>query len=344
MGIYEDLAAKFPKLMGKVGTESSNINANLKKFENAKNVRIDNYYNYWRSRILAAINNGDILSNGWAFSTLSGLASFETYIHTDQEVRSLYFNRSGEIGNTIDAIADKLNNHSLGGVILYGYGNLYRECYFIEYLKTSNLLKGQRIYLIDCSLYYHIFAKSPINPLRSLVESRQIKPVLLDYLDDSTSQNNLRYVRDDLNPTRPVLHIFLGNTFCNSSADSIKSTLDAGVRVGDFVIGEYALYTKEYFEDNSDDYVSEMAKIATAELFATSPSIVTTTNISHGDSSKMTEVKFRTSENETEYVFKSMLRRKFSNTELTSGKYELIASKSVLPKKILLDSFKRLSD
>lgn len=337
-----DIINEIIRFIGEAGSDTSDTISTLTRFGKLETVKIELYFNFWRSQILKAISNNKLLSNGWAFSTLSGLASYETYIHTDKDIRSLYFNRSGEIGITIDAIADNLKMGSIGGVIFYGYGNLMRESYFIEYLLNSRLLTKQRIYLIDCSLYYHIFAKSSINPLRSLVKNRQLKLLLLDYLDDPTVRDTLIYIRNDLNPTRSVLHLFLGNTFCNVDSNSLKNLLDTMVRPGDFVIGEYAIYPKGYFADSLPDYASEMARIATAELFAISPESVNTTNITHGDKSKLTEIRFKTQDDKEARMFRSMLRREFNYTELIRGKYELITSKSVLPSKIRMDSFKRL--
>jgi len=343
MDIFNEWLGKLTMFFGKAGSEENDSTNDLRRFGEAETVKLDRYYNYWRSRIQHAASTNQILSNGWAFSTLSGLSSFEAYIRTKNDLRSFYFNRVGEIGLTLDAIAEQLGRHTIGGVMLYGYGNLFRESYFIERAITSKLFDTQRIYLIDCSLFYHIFAKSSINPLRNLLKPRQIKTILLDFLEDPASQKVLVFARDDLNPTRPVLHFFLGNTFCNTESTMLESALNTVVRPGDFVVGEYYVYPTDYFTNMSEKHVSEMARSATIELFSVPPDSVNATDVINGTNSKVTEVTFTERNTNHKMTFRSMLRREFKHTELTDGDYKLVSSEVMLDGKIRLDAFIRLS-
>ncbi|MCK4788049.1 MAG: hypothetical protein KAV87_30125 [Desulfobacteraceae bacterium] len=344
MDLFNELFGKLPKLATKAGLEQEENSGELQKFGKVEAIKLDRYYEFWRSKIRSAATHNQLLSNGWAFSTLGGLSSFERYIRTNKEIRSIYFNKAGEIGITLDKIADQLGRrYGLGGIILYGYGNLFRESYFIEQAKMSGLLQSQRIYLIDCSLFYHIFANSSLNPLRNIVKVKQIRTLLLDYLDGHSSRDALVYARDDLNPTRPVLHLFLGNTFGNIESNLLKRALYNVVRSGDFVIGEYALFSEGGPTDSPDDYVPEMARMAASELFSVAPALVTVRNVNITPESMATEVEFTERDTNQTIVFRSMLRRSFSNAELTDGKYKLVSSESTLSGKIKLDSYIRLS-
>lgn len=173
---------------------------------------LEAYYLYWQDVIRRAANSSQQpLSNGWAFASLNGLAQFEAQVRTDPEIRSIYFNTPGDVGQALDKIALALPRRPIGGMVFYGYGNLVRESHFVERAHSSKLLKNQCLYLIDCSVFYHVFAQSKLNPLRRWIPERRIKPILLDYLDDPEARQRLKDIRQDLNVTQPVLHFFLGN-------------------------------------------------------------------------------------------------------------------------------------
>jgi len=343
--LLNELLSKIYKISNADFVHKDNKADGIQFFSNNDAIRLDRYYEFWRNQIRYSVSNNQLLSNGWAFSTLGGLSSFERHIRTNPIIRNIYYNKGGEIALTLEKISENLSNiYSLGGVMLYGYGNLFRESYFIEQAKILHLLKSQRIYLIDCSLFYHIFANSQLNPLRNIIKAKQIKTLLLDYLDDPNSRSSLVYARDDLNPTRPVLHLFLGNTFGNIEPNLLKSSLNNVVRAGDIVIGEYALHTEDFFKDTSDDYVTEMAIIATSELFSIPiDSVKARYKITVPDY-KYIEIEFPDKRYDQPLFFKSMLRRNFSYTELTKGEYELISNESALTGTIKLDAFRRLSN
>ena len=192
MEIFNELLGKLPKFAPKL--EQEERRDTLQWFGKAETLRLDRYYDLWRSKIRNAAIQNQLLSNGWAFSTLGGLSAFENYIRTNQDIRRIYFNKSGEISVTLERIADQLKLRKLGGVILYGYGNLFRENYFIEQAIILNLLRKQRIYLVDCSLFYHIFANSPLNPLRNIIKAKQFRTILLDACDLALSRASFRLV------------------------------------------------------------------------------------------------------------------------------------------------------
>lgn len=339
MDLLNEILTKIPQMLRKTSVAAVGTKG-LQKWGEANALKLENYYSFWRSRIQSAARDNRMLSNGWAFSTLSGLSSFESHIRAT-DIRSIYFNKAREIGDTLDAVLEQLGSRKLGGVILYGYGNLFREAYFVEQAIACKLMTSQSVYLIDCSLFYHVFAKSSLNPLRMLLKGRQIKPLLLDYVDDASARSTCIYVRDDLNPTRPVLHLFLGNTFCNVERTALQSTMHTFVRAGDFVVGEYAQYPEEFFSNNAVDYVSEMAKHAAAELFSVSPETVTAENITLANYAKATRIGL-TPENERFLTFHSMLRRRFLDSELTDGAYELVSSHPSLNGSLRLVAFQRL--
>lgn len=344
MELVNELLAKLPRVFSKNTLEQDANLGTLQWFGKAKALRLDRYYELWREKIRNAANHNQLLSNGWAFSTLGGLAAFENYIHTNQDIRRIYFDKAGEISVTLEKIAEHLNWGQIGGVILYGYGNLFRENYFLEQAKNLNLLKSQRTYLVDCSIFYHILANSPLNPLRNTIKIKQIKTILLDYLDDTSALNDLTFARNDLNPMRPVLHLFLGNTFGNIETNLLTTTLNNVVRVGDFVIGEYALYPDEFFTDTSDDNVTDMARAAISEVFSISPDTVTVCNVNITPQSKVIEINFTEQNAVQSTSFRSMLRRSFSKSELTNGEYRLISSTVALNGAIGLDAYRRLQN
>ena len=115
------------------------------------------------------------------------------------------------------------------------------------------------------------------------------------------------------------------------------------VHSGDFVIGEYALYPDSFFSDASNDHVSEMVKTATAELFSIPPDTITVRNVNPTTTSKAIEVDFSERNTSESLVFRSMLRRNYSSTELTNGEYQLVSSEPTLQGTVKLDSYRRLS-
>ena len=192
------LLAKLPNILGKTVDEIESPLA-LDKFATAKHIRLQNYYDMWRRRIRSGVGHSAILSNGWAFATMAGLACFEAYVRADARVSRIYLDRPGEIPLVIEGIRDKLRKQIFCGVIIYGYGNLLRESHFVEEALRARILQPDGIYLLDCSLFYHMFAQSPINPLRQLVKREKvIRCMLLDYCEGDASHNRLSSIRNSL--------------------------------------------------------------------------------------------------------------------------------------------------
>ena len=343
MSLLQAITTKFPDFMGKA-VEQPQDPSDFEKFDNAYSIKIQMHYDMWKQRIRNASERGKILSNGWAFSTMSGLSCFESFVRYDETVKKIYFDKSGEIDRTLDEVAESLPKHKrkFSGAIIYGYGNLLRETYVIEQAKKAGILDVNRLYLLDCSLFYHLFAKSPLNPLRKIIRERSIKPVLLDFFEGETCRKQLVFIRDDLCALQPVLHLFLGNTFCNVDLPAIHKILDMTVRAGDVVIAEYANFNQEFLASMEADYVNQLATRAAAELFSIAEKKVVTQSIRVSDSAKALVITVPDIDRENTLSFQSMLRRKFQSSELTAGTFSLISSHHVLGGALNLDAYKRL--
>ena len=345
MDIAQDILKKFPGFMGKAAGHPKPT-SDFDKFADAQTIKLRMHYDMWKQRIRTASQHNTILSNGWAFSTMSGLACFEAFVRSDNNVKQIYFDKSGEIERTLDKIAESLPRHRrrLNGAIVYGYGNLLREAHVIEQAVSAQLLDIDRIYLLDCSLFYHLFAKSPINPLRQTIPDRAIKPILLDYFEGEACHNQLVFIRDSLKAFRPTLHLFLGNTFCNVDSASVRKIVDTTVRTGDIVVAEYANYTPAFLASTDADYANQLATRAAAELFAIEEGRVTTTCAVVPGQAKVLSISIPDDDMNQTLTFQSMLRRKFQPSELTDGTFSLVSSHHVLNGALNLDAFKRLNN
>lgn len=342
----EEFIKKLPGFLGKVASVAHSP-TDFDAFVNVDSIKLRMHYDMWKQRIRTASQHNTVLSNGWAFSTMSGLASFEAFVRSDEQIRHIYFDTSGEIERTLDAISTVLPRHNrkFSGAMIYGYGNLLREAYVIEQAKTDQLLGHERIYMIDCSLFYHLFAESPINPLRRTMPAKQLRPILLDLFEGDVRHDKLVYIRDDLiNQSRPVLHLFLGNTFCNVDSEAIYRILNITVRPGDFVVAEYANYTPEFFASDSSDYVNQLATRAAAELFAVAEDAVETSTVYISGNAKALSIKVADSDTGATLTYQSMLRRKFQPSELTDKDFMSLSSHHVLNGALNLDAYRRLQN
>lgn len=342
MSFLSEVFKKAPEFLGKaVPDDTSELP--FDRLTSADHIKLQAHYDMWRKRVRAAAKNDILMSNGWAFAMMSGVAAFESHVRADTTIRQLYFNKSGEVESTVDEIAAKLNGKHLNGIMVYGYGNMLRESHFIEAATKTGLLKKGRIYLIDCSLVYHIFAQSQLNPLRaSITPTRRIRPVLLDYCENDKCSKRLKFLRDDLTPLRPVMHLFLGNTFCNVEAPILNSILEATVQPGDMVVAEYANYSVEAVKTLAPDYVNVMAARSAAELFATIDDKVVAKTVAAGDNAKAISITVPDCDHTGSVVFRSMLRRIFKQQELLNGPYELVRSCEVLSGDLTMDTYLRM--
>lgn len=312
----------------------------IAKLGRANLVELENYYEIWRKLIKATAQNGRLLSNGWAFSTLSGIASYESHIRAT-EFRSIYFNKTNEIAASVAAIENSLQGRRVGGLMIYGYGNVFREAHFVERARQRNLVSSQSMYLIDCSIFYHVFATSSLNPLREHTRPSKIRAELFDYLDSIEAPQVLKEWRSDLNVMKPTVHLFLGNTFCNAESDVLLTALNAATVPGDYVVAEYANYPTNYFQAAAADYVSEMARLAAGEVFSSPLNAVTATNITLSNTAMATNITISNLAAQPPLTFRSMLRRKFDPTEVTNGPYELVSRQPSLSGKLSLDTYRR---
>jgi hypothetical protein len=315
----------------------------LPEYGLARFVRLEDYFGYWRDEIKAASRAGRIMSNGWAFSTLSGIASYEKHIRTT-EFRSIYFNKTQEVIEAVSAIM-KNRPRKIGGFMIYGYGNLLRESYFIERAIDRGLVsRDVKIVLLDCSFFYRIYALSSLNPLLEVreVEPRMIKAELIDYLDDTKAPGLLKEWRKRLNTSAPTVHLLLGNTFCNSESEPLITALNAATLPRDYVVAEYANYPSDHFlADPPADYVSEMAKMAASEIFSCPPDDVSAENFKLSDTSIATKITILDKSKGNSLSFQSMLRRRFHPSEILDGLYSLEKRDYPLESQLVLDTYRR---
>lgn len=342
MSIIGELFKQGPTLLGKAAAEEDVVLA-FDRFSKNEHIKLQTHYDLWRQRIRNAAINGNLLSNGWAFSMLSGVAAFEAHVRADPDIRPIYSNKSGEIERMVDELKAIMGQKKFNGVMVYGYGNILREAHFIEQATKLNLLKKGRIYLLDCSLFYHIIAQSQLNPLRSFIrDQRRISPILLDYCESDKCRKRLSYLRDDLNSFFPVLHLFLGNTFCNLEAPALQTILESTVRPGDIVVAEYANYSSEEISDLKSDYVNTMAIRAAAELFATFEDNVKASTIKVGENAKAIQIEVPDCDHDGNVIFRSMLRRRFLPQEILDQPYEKVWDCNVLSGALSMDSYHRM--
>lgn len=344
MTVFDELIGKSLGNLSKALGSSSNTTL-LTKYGVQDQLSIERYYDIWKGKIESSSKSNRILSNGWAFASLSGVSSFEHFVRTNPDFHKMYFNQAGEIKTTLEKIGEKMSWSKFGGVMIYGYGNLLRERYFIEQAILSGLIaKSCPIRLIDCSIYYHILANSPLNQLLPLIRRKRIKAVLADFIEDSDSIETLIFERDDLHGIKPILHLFLGNTFGNSEERVIRSLVQKLLKPGDVVICEYAAYTEDYLNSQANDYVSEMARMAASELYSLPVTSVEVKNTTQEAQLKYCEIRIHRSSQESPIEFKSMLRRNFKNMELLNGAFSVISSNKIVENSVFLDAFIRLSE
>jgi hypothetical protein len=294
-------------------------------------VPLERYYGLVSETLRQANNSSSVLSNGWAFCSRTGVAIFEDYISSDNTLRDFYLDRKKSLPQAASRIKEHLGSKTkLGGVMIYGYGNLIRESQLVDCLKTENVLSSGHgtIYLLDCSLFYHIMAESKINPMLRHLKRKWIKTRLIDFV--VTDDNVKRIIKDwraDIYLMRPTLHVFFGNTFCNLETKDLQRIVSEYILPGDYVLAEYANYPDNFFRELSNDhstnkYLTNMARVAAAEIFSINKGDVTLTHQKYSEYGKCVEVRIRAN-NET-ITFKSLLRRKYNSTEVGSLGFSLL--------------------
>ena len=312
------------------------------EYRTSKAFDISEYRQYWKGKIREKASREQILSNGWAFGTLEGLSTFESSVKK-RDISLIYEAEQESISRTVDSIRDRIEQ-KVSGVIVYGHGNIKRESKFVKVAKDENLLvKSAKVFLLDASIFYHIYAQSKLNPMRNTIAPKRLKCELVDYVN-TESKPVLKYLRNSLGIAQPVIHLFLGNTFANLPEYDIKNLLDKIVRERDVVICEYKHYNDEFFDDDASDHISKMAKKSAAELFSVPEACVSVDNECPEDDVKYTSVDVECPREEINISFTSMLRRKFRRSELTSGLYEHMTSNTVLNGKIRQDTYAHLRD
>jgi len=316
----------------------------MSRFNTRRYRDLSEYHEYWRRLIrnVAQAQAGNILSPGWAFSTYSGIGTYETYLASDTRMRSLYEDGMGGVSLVINQAVEKIRDtvqpealaRPLGGVMVYGYGKLKREKRWLDKLLQNGLLnKRSRIYLLDCSiLYQQIYARSLFNPLMEKFSNNSIRTEIINIFDEpAQTEATLKAIREDLNPYRPAIHFLLGNTVSNVTPLMLQRLITTCVRPRDFVVVEYSQYDEDFFKKPQPDYTSIMARRAAAELFSVSEDNIQTVDKVE-DQWRYLEIKVNIGA--AHLTFNSMLRRNFVVDEMTqlrnAHQYSLVCSEETV--------------
>ena len=317
------------------------------KLSGSKHIPVTSYLNYWRERIYSYSGGGKRLSSGWIFSTISGLAQYEQLLLANNELRKMYYKDRFKVTPLLDKLSDNLDKH-LGGVIYYGYGNLLREAKFLERLKSHEEIwnKQSKVGLIDSSYVYHTLANTRYSPLLKYIQSRKIISRLVDFENDSdTMKEHINYVRDDLNPHMPQLHVFFGNTAANMSEMQFAKLANRICKSGDYLLLDYANYSPKFFRGRDVGYVENMAISAAAETFHVAPHSVTATvsnkNRDGSNPYKITKIALIDPKTNNSLEFNAVLRRKFDKSELTNIDFSLVHDGSLVGDEVYCSLFRK---
>lgn len=307
-----------------------------------RNFSASSYYDRWRESIESLAEAGRMIPNGWAFSTLSGVATYEQYVKTGP-ISILYTGQSAGLDDIVSQLAENFGRRRvLGGIIFYGHGNMIREVQIVEKLKNCEQLwdRQSSVVLLDCSLPYHLYANSDFNPILRLMKRPKVRAVLVDY-EAKANESYIRWLREGLNAMKPALHVFLGNTFCNLEKDVLRTVLERCFP-GDFIIAEYVEYDGEKLDKENDDYVCLMAKRAAAELFRLDESKINATNYRNEEFPTFRqETKIELKYNSRPLIMRSMLRRRYQSSETTSEKFDRIGTCTVNQVSVRVDLYIR---
>jgi hypothetical protein len=279
------------------------------------------YMEQWKSYLLQKSGRNDIVTNAWAFSSREGFYEYERYIV--KNMPTLY----REVSRAELLIRQKLlqkikQSGGIGGFVLYGYGNAYREANFIEKCITSD---EPEVIMYDCSPVYHGLALSHFNPVRSVNSIGNITPYLVDIENRSEHAEFIVERRKAMDTKLPVLHLFFGNYACNLEEEEFRAILMRYTMPGDFIIFDHALYTNAFFEDSENDYTCMLAKYAIAEIFSQIPDSVVTNIIVEtdgADSRKYVDINFKY--DSINVNFRSMLRRNFKSEIIHKDSFDQI--------------------
>jgi len=296
------------------------------KIDYSKSVSYLEYMDQWKQFLLTKSGSNKIVTNAWAFASREGFYEYERYIF--RNMPTLYKTVSDAEQLIRDRLVQKTKNTGgIGGFVLYGYGNAYREANFIE--KCISPRVEPTVIMYDCSPVYHGLALSHFNPLKKVMGIRNIEVYLVDIENRVEHTDFIVARRNKMPGNLPVLHIFMGNYACNLEEEDFKAILKGYTKEGDYIIFDHALYDETFFNNTENDYTCDLAKHAIAEIFSVplggiSANIVVEKK--EDISRKYVEVSF--SYNLRDIKFKSMLRRNFISEVIYRDSFDQIFDKN----------------
>ncbi len=276
-------------------------------------ITIESYKQYWVRYILekgaANITPIPILSNKWAFSTFVGSLLYEKQIKRNNN----YFQEDNLVISIGALLFNK--NSCIKNFMIYGFGGLSRESLYIKnYLQKQHDKLPLSLLLFDCSPYYYSLAKHWGTKIKTSLKDENIEQINAYLIDFEDYADDIANIRKDKKMNEPALHIFLGNIGGNLTAIQFENILNNITKTGDYILLEYAQYDDSFFNNTNDDYVVDIAKSSLEELFGDIKPVVEykTTN-----NEKFLEISGTV--NGIGFKFKSMLRRNFQLTDITTG-------------------------
>lgn len=325
------------------GSSGSEPNHSLRRFSDGRDrtgsatLGFEDYRRYWRE--LLSGGSEKIYPNGWAFSTFAGTAHYEHRVTSDSWLKQYYASMPGGWGETATRIlqAAKDVDRKVGGVIVYGHGNLEQE----SHIALSLFAKEPRIaswpwYLLDCSLPYHLYACSSYSRLSnkvSKINRQSIKPVLIDFMSKDIAGNldsgaALTWIRERFGAYNTVVHFHIGNTVCNTLSEQMDRVVPRGSQSNssrwfkqhDILVIEYMQYL---VPDKKSDAIEEMARRSAAEIFEVAEQDILIEWVAHPDLTDAHSVLKITAGSASFY---SMLRRNFDIAAYTAIDYTLIGN------------------
>lgn len=279
----------------------------------------------WKNFILRKSGSEEIITNAWAFASREGFYEYERYIF--KNMPTLY----KTVSDAEQLIRERLvqetkSSGGIGGFVLYGYGNAYREAHFIEKCISPDV--EPIVIMYDCSPVYHGLALSHFNPLRTVMGINNISVYLIDIENRVEHADFIVKRRNDMPGKSPVLHLFMGNYACNLEEEDFRAILIGYTKKGDYIVFDHALYDEQFFGDTRNDYTCVFAKNSIAEIFSV-PLDGISANIvleNEGDSlKKYVEVNFDYGSRKIR--FKSMLRRNFRSNVIYRDSFDQLIFK-----------------
>jgi len=273
----------------------------------SKSVSYLQYMNQWKEFLLAKSGSDKIITNAWAFASREGFYEYERYIF--KKMPTLYTDVSSAERLISQQLVQETTNSGIGGFILYGYGNAYRERNFIGTCISSEV--KPTVIMYDCSPVYHGLALSHFNPLRTVRGIKNIDVYLVDIEHRIQHKEFIIARRKEIPNKLPVLHMFLGNYACNLEEDDFKEILKGYTKKGDYIIFDHALYDETFFNETTNDYTCVLAQHAIAEIFSPLEDLSANIVVEEQENSSRKYVKIKFKYNSKQVVFNSMLRRNF---------------------------------